>query len=201
MQTPQLHGPNVRLDMLEPDSLPEILCLAVAEPELWTHIPYPMRDAADVTRAVELMLALRARGEALPFTTRLTHSNELVGGTSIWFIDPKLPVVEIGGTWLRTSYQGTYVNTEAKLLQLGFCFDTLACARVELKTDERNAQSRNALSAIGATFEGIRRQHMRRADGSLRDSAVFSVVQHEWPRIRAHLTARRDRLVSLSEQA
>ena len=98
-----------------------------------------------------------------------------------------MPSVEIGGTWIVPRHQRTAVNSEAKLLQLTHCFDVLGCARVELKTDIRNERSRAAILRLGATQEGILRSHMRRADGSLRDSVLFSIVAGEWPSVRDRL--------------
>jgi RimJ/RimL family protein N-acetyltransferase len=98
--------------------------------------------------------------------------------------------LEIGSTWLTPALQGAGYNTEAKRLQLTHAFERLGCVRVEFKTDSLNERSRGALLGIGATFEGIFRDHMLRHDGTHRHSAYYSVVEDEWPRVRAHLDAR-----------
>ena len=100
-------------------------------------------------------------------------------------MDPDTPSVEIGSTWIVPEWQRTRVNTEAKYLQLSHCFETLGIARVELKTDARNDRSRAAMRRIGATEEGTFRSHMRRHDGTLRDSVFFSIVADEWPAVKA----------------
>lgn len=160
---------------------------ALAHPQLWTHIPYPMRSADDVHRAVSRALLGADRGLLLPLVTRLRATGELVGSSTFFLMGPLVPSVEIGATWVVPRYQRSRVNTEAKRLMLGHAFDTLGCARVELKTDERNARSRAAIRRLGAHEEGTYRNHMRRADGSLRASVYFSITVEEWPAVRARL--------------
>ena len=98
--------------------------------------------------------------------------------------------IEIGWTWVGTAFQRTGANREAKLLMLSHAFDTLGCRRVEFKTDALNEKSRTALLGIGARFEGIFRNHMVMPDGRMRDSAYYSVIDNEWPEVRAALEAR-----------
>jgi RimJ/RimL family protein N-acetyltransferase len=114
---------------------------------------------------------------------------KLVGQSCYLNPRPRDAGVEIGSTWYAGSAQGTFVNPAAKLLLIGHAF---ACGaeRVELKTDALNARSRAAMLKMGATFEGIHRRHMRRADGTLRDTAWFSVLREEWPEVKAGLEAR-----------
>lgn len=185
-----LSGHGVRLEPVSEPLLPSITRVALSEPSIWTYIPYPMRSASEVGRALALGLELQARGEALPLVTRVEHTGEIVGGTSLRLVDRALPSVEIGGTWLVPAWQRTHVNTAAKLLQLEHCFEQLGCVRVELKTDIDNARSREAISRLGATQEGILRQHRRRADGNLSDSVLFSLLSREWPAARQRLLAR-----------
>jgi hypothetical protein len=99
-------------------------------------------------------------------------------------------VAEIGSTWLASSAQRSGSNTESKLLMLSHAFDSWGVLRVTLKTDSRNARSRRAIERIGARFEGIRRAHARAVDGSVRDTAYYSIIRPEWPGVRAALTAR-----------
>jgi RimJ/RimL family protein N-acetyltransferase len=99
-------------------------------------------------------------------------------------------VLEIGWTWLTPSAWGTGANVEAKLLQLEHAFDRLGARRVEFKTDANNERSRAALAALPAQFEGIFRKHMLVRDGENRDSAWFSIVDDEWPEVRANLERR-----------
>lgn len=185
-----LTGHAVLLEPLCREHLARVTAAALSAPEVWTHIPYAMRDAADVERVLAEALELQARGGGITFVTRLAATGEVAGGTSVRLVDPRVPSVEIGGTWVLPAWQRTRVNTECKLMQLELCFERLGCARVELKTDIRNTRSRAAIARLGATREGVLRAHMRRADGTLRDSVLFSIVESEWPPLRARLTAR-----------
>jgi N-acetyltransferase len=185
-----LRGAAVWLEPLSAERLPELTRAALSAPEVWAFIPYRMRDAADVEKVLGHSLELQRRGEAIAFATRLAATAELVGGTSIRLVDGSVPSVEIGGTWILPRWQRTHVNTEAKLLQLTHGFEQLGCQRVELKTDIRNLRSQAAIQRIGASREGVLRSHMRRADGSLRDSALFSIIASEWPAIKERLRAR-----------
>ncbi|HET9460744.1 MAG TPA: GNAT family protein, partial [Gaiellaceae bacterium] len=115
---------------------------------------------------------------------------EIVGSTRFLALRPEHRSVEIGWTWLHPSAWGTGANVEAKLLQLRHAFESWGCRRVELKTDALNKRSRGALEALGATFEGIHRKHMLVRDGENRDSAWYSVMDDDWPRVREHLEAR-----------
>ena len=184
-----LEGATLALRPLSPEDRADVTALALAHPELWTHIPYPMRSADDVARALERALSGAARGSVLPFATRLRETGELAGSSTFFLVDPLVPSVEIGATWVVPRLQRTRVNTEAKRLMLGHAFDVLRCARVELKTDERNLRSRAAILRLGAREEGTHRNHMRRADGSLRNSVYFSITAAEWPNVRARLDA------------
>jgi RimJ/RimL family protein N-acetyltransferase len=108
-----------------------------------------------------------------------------------WRSDDSAPSgVEIGSTWLAASAQRTAVNTECKLLLLAHAFETWAVQRVTFKTDARNTRSRNAIQRIGATYEGIRRAHTLATDGTVRDSAYFSIVASEWPMVKGRLVER-----------
>ncbi|WP_437894341.1 GNAT family N-acetyltransferase [Sorangium sp. So ce124] len=185
-----LRGEAVVLQPLSEDQLPEIKRAALSAPDVWRFIPYSMRDAADVEKVIRLALAMQSRGEAISFGTRLASTGELIGGTSIRCVDAALPSVEVGGTWIVPAWQRTRVNTEAKLLQLTHGFEQLGCQRIELKTDVRNLRSQAAIQRIGGTREGVLRSHMRRADGSLRDSVLFSILASEWAVVKERLLAR-----------
>jgi RimJ/RimL family protein N-acetyltransferase len=128
-------------------------------------------------------------GVRMPFTV---FSNDVVAGTSSYLdIAPADGRIEIGHTWYGAPWRGTNVNPSAKLLLMQHAFETLGATRVALKTDARNERSRRAIAGAGATFEGILRKHSRRADGpGLRDVAMFSVTDDEWPRARELLEKR-----------
>ena len=185
-----LEGSTVVLTPVSLAVLPELTGAALSAPEIWEHIPYRVTTPADVAGIVELAVAAAAAGSAVSFAMRRRAEGELVGSTTLFLTAPAVPTIEIGATWIVPRWQRTRVNTEAKRLLLGHCFETLGCARVELKTDVRNLRSRAAIRRIGAIEEGTLRNHMRRADGSLRDSVYFSIVAGEWPAVRGRLDAR-----------
>lgn len=185
-----LVGSTVRLLPLEAALEARVIGAALAHPEVWRHIPYPMQSEADVRARLAQAAAIRESGNGVIYATEHRASGEIVGGTGVWIVDPRVPSFEIGSTWIVPAFQRTRVNSEAKYLQLTFAFEALGAARVELKTDVRNERSRAAISRIGAKEEGILRNHMRRADGTLRDSVLFSITVEEWPKVKLALKAK-----------
>jgi RimJ/RimL family protein N-acetyltransferase len=186
---------------LEPLSLAHVDDLAAAASEdrstyMFTWVP----DGREGTRDyVEEALALQQANDALPFAVRIDDGARIVGSTRYLDLDfwDGLPsadavpdTVEIGATWLAASVQGTRVNPAMKLLMLEHAFDTWKVLRVTFKTDARNQQSRHAILKLGAPFEGVRRAHKLASDGTIRDSAYFSIVRDEWPAVRAGLVDR-----------
>jgi RimJ/RimL family protein N-acetyltransferase len=186
----ELVGPFVHLTPVDRVSLSELTAAMLSAPEIWQHIPFCMATEDDITGVVGRAIEAQRNGRSIMFATRLREGGEIIGGTSLFAIDDLLPSVEIGFTWIVPRWQRTRVNTEAKLLQLGHCFEVLRCERVELKTDVLNLRSRAAIARIGATQEGVLRAQRRRLDGSLRDSVLFSIIASEWPTVRAALQQR-----------
>jgi len=126
----------------------------------------------------------------LPFALIEKSSGRAIGSTRYANIEPAHHRLEIGWTWVARSWQRTAINTEAKYLLLRHAFETLKCMRVELKTDSLNERSRAAILRIGARQEGIFRNHMMTASGRIRHTVYFSVVDSEWPNVKARLKAR-----------
>jgi RimJ/RimL family protein N-acetyltransferase len=157
----------------------------------WLSVVQPStRPAFDAW--IEEAVGAREAGAEIPLVTLC--GKQVVGSTRFLALRPEHLSVEIGWTWLHPSAWGTGVNVEAKLLMLGHAFEAWDCRRVELKTDARNDRSRGAMEAMGATFEGIHRRHMLVRGGENRDSAWYSVLDAEWPRVRDGLAARLERL-------
>jgi RimJ/RimL family protein N-acetyltransferase len=183
----RLDGPLVRLEPLSMAHLDDLTAVAL-DPAIWRWtIARPM-DPAGVRAWLEEALANAAAGSEVPFATIDTASGRAIGSSRFLSIAPEHRRLEIGWTWLGSDYQRTGANRAAKLLQLGHAFEDLGAIRVEFKTHARNERSRTALLGIGATFEGIFRRHMIMPDGSLRDSAYYSIVAGEWPAVRERLT-------------
>jgi len=182
-----LEGSLVRLEPLRPDHLPDLERVAFDLP-IWQWTIMGPQDEAGLRRWVETALADAEAGTERPFATIDLASGRAVGSTRYMSIVPEHRRLEIGWTWIGTALQRTGANREAKLLQLTHAFETLGANRVEFKTHSRNERSRAALAGIGATFEGIFRHHSIMPDGSLRDSAYFSVISPEWPAVKARLS-------------
>lgn len=152
---------------------------------LWyTMVPKPGAVADEIKRR----LALREKGSMLPFAIIDKATSKAVGMTTYMNIDAVNRRVEIGSTWYRKSVQRTPLNTECKLLLLGYAFEELSCIAVEFRTHFLNQQSRRAIERLGAKFDGILRSHMILANGTVRDTAVYSIIAGEWPMVRANLT-------------
>ena len=184
-----LEGTRVRLEPLRRDHLADLKLVALDAP-LWQWTIMGPQDEAGLERWLEAALANAETGAERPFATIDLASGRAVGSSRYMSIAPEHRRLEIGWTWIGSAFQRTGANREAKLLQLTHAFETLGANRVEFKTHARNERSRNALAGMGATFEGIFRQHMIMPDGSLRDSAWFSVIADEWPAVKARLQAR-----------
>jgi N-acetyltransferase len=151
--------------------------------ELWyTAVPTPEGMAAEIARR----LALQAAGSMLPFTV-LDARGRIVGMTTYMNVDAANRRVEIGSTWYAQSTQRSALNTQCKRLLLGHAFETLDCIAVELRTHRLNTQSRRAIERLGAQLDGILRAHQISPNGTLRDTAVYSITAAEWPAVRAHL--------------
>jgi RimJ/RimL family protein N-acetyltransferase len=187
-----LDGTHVRLEPLRADHLADLRRVAF-DPPIWRWTLMGDQDEPGLERWVETALANAAAGTERPFATIDLDSGRAIGSTRFLSIVPEHRRIEIGWTWLGTAFQRTGANREAKLLQLTHAFETLGANRVEFKTHAGNEKSRAALAGIGATFEGIFRQHMIMPDGSLRDSAWFSVIKPEWPAVKAALKGGLDR--------
>ena len=150
---------------------------------LWyTMIPPPDGMAGEIDRR----LALQAAGSMLPFAV-LTPEGKAVGMTTYMNIDAANRRVEIGSTWVRKAVQRGPLNTEAKRLLLTHAFEALDCIGVEFRTHFVNHQSRRAIERLGARLDGVLRSHMVMANGSLRDTAVYSILAHEWAMVKANL--------------
>ncbi len=185
LQPVSLRGPHASLVPLSADHAPA-LAEAARDGELWrlwyTTVPAPEAVPGEIDRRI----ALHAAGAMLPFTV-LDADGTPVGMTTYMNIDSVQPRVEIGSTWYATRVQRTALNTQCKLLLLAYAFDHLRCIAVELRTHVLNTQSRRAIERIGARLDGVLRNHMRMPNGTLRDTVVYSIIESEWPTVRAHL--------------
>lgn len=153
---------------------------------LWyTNVPAP----AQVEDYIAAALDMQAQGRAMPFAVR-DATGELVGSTRFYDLDPDVPRLQIGYTWYAPRVQRTGLNTEAKLLLLSHAFETMGCIGVGFETSWFNHASRTAIARLGAKQDGVLRSHRRHADGSVRDTVAFSIIQSEWPAVKRNLLHR-----------
>ncbi len=187
IQPVTLTGSFVRLEPLSERHIPD-LAVAGNNEDIWRYMLYgTIRTEEDMRGWVEDILNRQRRGTDLPFAVIHMESGIAIGATRYLDIRPEHRGLEIGGTWYASAYQRTAVNTECKYLLLRHAFDTLSCIRVQFKTDQRNERSQRALERIGAVREGILRNHMILEDGSFRHSVYYSIIESEWPAVKARL--------------
>ena len=178
------HAALVPLSQAHHDDLKE----ALEDGELWTlwytSVPTPESLSAEIDRRLKLY----EQGTMVPFAVIEPSTGRAVGMSTYMHIDAENRRVEIGSTWYRRRVQRTALNTECKLLLLTHAFERLHCIAVEFRTHFFNSQSRVGIERLGAKLDGILRQHQLGRDGTLRDTCVYSILDREWPTVRAHLT-------------
>lgn len=192
-----LEGEVVRLEPLARRH-EEGLFEAARDERIWAWMPFPVGGGSYYPGAsgeafgkwMDAALAGSEEGSEAAFATVDARTGEPIGSTRFLALRPEHRGLEIGWTWLAPARWRTGANVEAKLLMLGHAFDRLGCVRVELKTDSRNGRSREAISALPARFEGVFRKHMLVRGGQRRDSAYYSIIDDEWPGVRANLERR-----------
>lgn len=166
---------------------------AAADGELWrlwyTHIAPPEKMHEYVATALDM----RERLHAMPFVVRENATGDVVGCTRYFNVDPVNRRLEIGHTWYARRVQRSAINTECKLLLLGHAFEQLQCIAVEFRTHWFNHASRAAIARLGAKQDAVLRNHQLMPDGAKRDTVVFSIIDSEWPAVRAHLRFQLDR--------
>ncbi|WP_045729070.1 GNAT family protein [Xanthomonas sp. GPE 39] len=189
-RVPTLRGRHVSLELLQSahaQGLRAALAGSGLDTLWYTNVPAPERVDAYVAEALEAQVL----GRVLPFVVRDAHG-EIVGSTRFYALDPQVPTLSIGYTWYAPRVQRTGVNTEAKLLLLGYAFDTLGCLSVVFETSWFNHASRVAIARLGAKQDGVLRNHKRHCDGTPRDTVIFSIIDTEWAGVKRHLQFRLD---------
>ena len=181
-----LHGKFVRLEPLQLEHFDALWSIG-QDPDLWKMAPYQINTGEKMRTYIRAALDGQELGIALPFVTIEQQTDRIVGSTRFGNIDAPNHRAEIGWTWIGRRWQRTAVNTEAKFLMLQHAFETWHCIRVEFKTDVLNERSRAAIARLGAKQEGIFRHHMITESGRLRDSIYFSIINDEWPEVKARL--------------
>lgn len=179
-----LHGDGIRLEPLSQEHGQGLYNRGRSAPD-WAFMPRPcFVDLADTRQWIDEALATPGQ---MPFAIVETGKGKAIGSTRYLNIRPAHRSLEIGWTWLGSEWQRTCVNTRVKLALLTHAFERLRCVRVEFKTDLRNERSQRALARIGATREGVMRSHMIVQKNYIRDSVYYSVIDAEWPEVKAHI--------------
>ncbi|HEX6290268.1 MAG TPA: GNAT family protein [Herpetosiphonaceae bacterium] len=184
-----LEGQYVRLEPLVLAHLDQ-LCEVALDEDLWRWTTSVVQTRDDLRAYIEAALHGQDQSTMLPFATVEKASGRAIGSTRYGNIELRDRRVEIGWTWVGRPWQRTPINTEAKYLMLRYAFETLGCMRVELKTDALNERSRRAIARIGAQEEGTLRKHMLTYSGRIRDTVYFSIIDSEWPDVKAALEAK-----------
>jgi RimJ/RimL family protein N-acetyltransferase len=186
-----LSGRYICLEPLSQDRHHAGLCEVGLDPQIWRWNPFHViRTPEDMRHYIETARQQQAAGQSLPFATVEQASGRPVGSTRFINIDRANRSLEIGSTWIAPPWQRTAVNTEAKYLMLRHAFEALGCIRVELKTDSLNERSRRAILRLGAIEEGTLRNHMITTSGRFRHSVYYSIIDQEWPAVKARLEKR-----------
>ena len=182
-----LTGKVVRLEPLSEAHVRGLTAVGMND-EIWRWLPYGvMRNEEDIRGWVREMLKRAANAADRPFAVIQLASGRVAGATRYMDIHPKDYALEIGGTWYGVEFQRTGVNTETKYLLLRHAFEDLKCIRVQIKTDLRNERSQKAIERIGALREGVLRNSMIMPDGYYRSSVYYSILDNEWPAVKARL--------------
>jgi len=182
-----MQGAMVSMVRLDERHIPGML--AAADPSCFTfHLDMP--TPWDLAGFKNLARRVLSRPATVAYAMQLNTTGELVGVSTYMDIRAEHKGLEIGSTWISKPYRGTVINPESKLLMLANAFENFGAHRVQLKCDGRNIQSQAAIAKLGAQREGVLRKHMVALDGFVRDTVMFSIIQAEWPEVRAGLEAR-----------
>ena len=177
---------NVRLEPLSKDHL-EDLIVAVKDGRLYNHWYTSIPEPKDMNAEINRRLDLQNKKSMLPFAVISMRNNKAVGMTTYMNVDRDNKRVEIGSTWYAKSVQRTSLNTECKLMLLEHAFERLDCICVEFRTHFMNHQSREGIERLGAKLDGILRSNAIQKNGTIRDTAVYSIIKDEWSAVRANL--------------
>jgi len=189
VQPVALEGARIRMEPLSLERHFDGLLAIGTDPDLWRWTLNLVASDADLRDYLGAALCEQVEGRSLPFATMDKASGRVAGCTRFGNIEPQHRKVEIGWTWVGRAFQRSHVNTEAKYLMLRHAFEVWGCVRVELKTNALNRSSRDAMLRIGCVEEGVLRQHAISDRGVTRDTVYYSVLDREWPAVKARLEA------------
>lgn len=159
---------------------------AANDPNIWVHMPYTLLTEEEVVQYVEKAVEEHETDQAYKFVIINKKTGKIIGSTTLFDISLQHKRLEIGHTWITPAYWRTDINTNCKYLLLTYCFEQLELQRVQIKTDHENIRSQKAIERLGATKEGILRNHMIRKDGTIRHTVMYSLTHEEWPIVKKH---------------
>jgi RimJ/RimL family protein N-acetyltransferase len=184
-----LSGKHVRLEPLRPHHGPELLA-AARSPEIWPWMPAALTTERAMAQFIADAMKAEEKGLEYAFAVVGVGNGKVLGSTRYMDVQQAHRGLEIGWTWYRPDVWGTLTNPEAKFLLLRHAFEEWGALRVQLKTDARNLRSQAAIRKLGAQYEGTLRNHRIRPDGTIRDTAMFSIIDTEWPAVKLGLLRR-----------
>ena len=180
---------HLKVKVLTPERIPQIFAALGTDPEIYRWLPFPSpKNEAELTQVLNRFIADTSTGLRIAYAVILKSTNLAIGTTSFLDLNPTHNSLEVGSTFYAREYWRSFVNTECKLVMLTEAFEVRKIERLTIKTDSINERSKAAILRLGATFEGTLRHHMRRPDGTWRDSAYYSILRSEWPTVKSHLT-------------
>jgi len=183
-----MESAHLKLELLTRDRIPELFAEVGTDPEIYQWLPFAAPQNFDeFATVIEGYIRDSEKGIRIMYAVILKSTNSAIGTTSFLDLNLVHNSLEIGSTFYSKDYWRSFVNTECKLMMLTEAFENRNVERVTLKTDSMNNRSRDAITRLGATFEGILRHHMQRPDGSWRDSAYHSILREEWPNVKLGL--------------
>lgn len=159
---------------------------AAKDPTIWVHMSDTLLTEEAVLQYVENAVREHESDQAYKLMIICKETGKIIGSTTLFDISLQHKRLEIGYTWITPAYWRTNINTNCKYLLLTYCFEQLGLQRVQIKTDHENIRSQKAIERLGATKEGILRNHMIRKNGTIRHTVMYSIVQEEWPEVKEH---------------
>ena len=183
-----MESAHLKLELLTRDRIPELFAAVGTDPEIYQWLPFAApKNVEGFTTVIEGYIQDSENGIRVMYAVILKSTGSAIGTTSFLDLNLVHNSLEVGSTFYSKDYWRSFVNTECKLMMLTEAFEVRNVERVTIKTDSMNKRSRDAITRLGATFEGILRHHMHRPDGTWRDSAYHSILREEWPNVKLGL--------------
>jgi N-acetyltransferase len=181
---------NEKIKMIPLEVHHSAALLEANDPEIWRFMLSGITTLEQMEQWVTAAIRLQEQQTALPFAVVLKEQNRIIGSTRLFEINLSQKSCELGSTWYSQDHQRSFVNSSCKYLILRYCFEELGMLRVQLKTDERNLRSQKAIERLGAVKEGVLRKERILSDGYVRNAVLYSIVDEEWPSVKAGFVLR-----------